>query len=424
MPMRNVLAMIFDGGRGDSLLALSRVRAKASVPFAGRYRLIDFTLSNLTHSGITNVGVLTQYLPESLKAHVGIGKPWDLDRRDGGIRLLEPYYRGGETHWYEGTADALAQNLEVVDDERFEYVVVASGDGVYKMDYRPLLDFHAVSPESVTLVVKKMAAPQPGRNDAVEIGPGNVVAAVGVAAPAEGPWYASTGIYVFDRSLLVDKLLQAEARGATDVVADVVAPAVAEGAVAAYRHDEYWARIDTVDDYYDVTFECLSENQACKLDDPAWPIYTKLPDDPPVKFGPEAEVVNSLVADGSIINGRVENSVLFRRVYVEARARVKDSIILDGTRVGAGASLDRVILDKFAAVGRGARVGDDVGEPRPNEDFPEQLSRGITLIGKRVRVPADFAVGRNCLLDVGTQENALARFDGAMPNGVTANVAD
>jgi glucose-1-phosphate adenylyltransferase len=424
MPMRNVLAMILAGGRGDRLLALSRVRAKESVPFAAHYRLIDFTLSNLAHSGITNVGILTQYLPESLKAHIGIGRPWDLDRRDGGIRLLEPYYRGGETHWYEGSADALAQNLEVVNDRRFEYVVVTTGDGVYKMDYRPLLDFHAVSPANVTLLVKKMSPAEPPRHDVVEIGRGNVVAAFGKPAPAGKPWYAFLGISVFDRPFLVKKLIELETRGGTDIAAEITVPAVAEGNVAAYRYDDYWARIDTVDDYYDVTFECLAENPTCDFDAPSWPIYTKLPDDPPVKFGPEAEVVNSLIADGSIINGRVENSVLFRRVYVEAGARVQDSIILDGTRVGAGASLDRSILDKLVRVGPGARVGDDVGEPRPNEGFPEQLSRGITLVGKRVRVPARFAVGRNCLLDVGTNERTLADFGQAMPNGASANVAD
>jgi glucose-1-phosphate adenylyltransferase len=416
--------MIFAGGPVDNLLALSRVRAKASVPFAGYYRLIDFTLSNLAHSGITNVGVLTQYLPESLKAHIGIGRPWDLDRRDGGIRLLEPYYRGGETHWYEGTADALAQNLEVVDDRRFEHVIVTGGDGIYKMDYRPVLDFHAVSAASVTLVVKKMAASEPQRYDAVTTRRGNVVAAVGGAPPAGKPWYAFTGTYVFDRAFLAGKLRAAGDQPGTDLLADVVAPAVDRGEVAAYRYGEYWARIDTVDDYYEGSFACLEEKPACALDDPAWPIYTRLPDDPPAKFGPAAEVENSLIADGSIINGRVENAVLFRRVYVEAGAHVKDSIIMDGARVGAGASLDRAILDKYVRVGPDARVGADVGEPRPNEEFPAQLSRGITLVGKRVRVPARFTVGRNCLLDIGTTETTLARFGDAMPNGASANVAD
>jgi glucose-1-phosphate adenylyltransferase len=424
MPMRHVLAMILAGGPGDNLLVLSRVRSKASVPFAGRYRLIDFTLSNLTHSGITNVGVLAQYLPESLKAHIGIGKPWDLDRRDGGIRLLEPYYRGGETHWYEGTADALVQNVEVVNDERFEYVVVAAGDGVYKMDYRPLLVFHARSPASVTLVAKKVTPAEAPPCDRVKLGRRGGVTALGARVPVGKARYASMGVYVFDRAFLVAKLLEVRKRGGADLVDEIVKPAVANGAVAAYRHDGYWARIDAVDDYYDVTFECLGENPANMLDDPAWPIYTKLLDDPPVKFGPEAEVENSLVADGSIVNGRVENSVLFRRVYVEAGARVEGSIVMDGTRVGTGASLHRAIIDKWVRVGRGARVGEDVGEPRANEDFPEQLSRGITLVGKRARIPGDFVVGRNCLVDVGTLETTMARLGGVMANGASAGFSD
>ncbi|NIT35601.1 MAG: glucose-1-phosphate adenylyltransferase subunit GlgD [candidate division Zixibacteria bacterium] len=424
MPMRNVLATILAGGKGDSLLALSRVRATASVPFAGHYRLIDFALSNCTHSGITNVGVLTQYLPASLKAHIGIGKPWDFDRRDGGVRLLEPYYRGGELRWYRGTGDALAQNVEVIDDRRFDHVVVTAGDLVHKMDYRPLLDFHAVARAGVTLVVKKMPAAQAGAYDAVELGRGNVVKAYGEAAPRQGASCASVGLYVFDRPFLVDKLRRMKSSG-TDLVNEIIVPAVGEGAAAAYGYDGYWARIDTVDDYYAVTFECLTENPPCSLDDPRWPIYTRLPDDPPVKLGPNAEVHNSLIADGSIINGLVENSVIFRRVYVEKGACVKDSIVMDGARVETGASVDRAILDKLVRVGAGARVGADVGEPRPNEDFPGQLSEGTTLVAKAVKIPPAFAIGRNCLLDIGTQETAFEHFPGrAFPNGASAGVID
>jgi glucose-1-phosphate adenylyltransferase len=421
--MRNVLAMMLAGGKGDSLLALSRVRAKASVPFAGHYRLIDFALSNCTHSGITNVGVLTQYLPASLKAHIGIGKPWDLDRRDGGVRLLEPYYRGGELRWYRGTADALAQNVEVIDDRRFDHVIVTAGDHVYKMDYRPLLDFHTVARAGVTLVAKKMAAAQAGRYDAVELGRGNVVTAYGDAA-RQGAGHVSIGLYVFDRPFLVDKLRRMKSAG-KDLVNEIIVPAVGEGAATAYGYDGYWARIDTVDDYYAVTFECLTENPPCALDDPRWPIYTRLPDDPPVKLGPNAVVRNSLVADGSIINGRVENSVLFRRVYVEDGAQVKDSIVMDGTRLEAGAVVDRAILDKRVRVDRGARVGADVGEARPNEDFPEQLSQGITLIAKGINIPARFTIGRNCLVDVGVQKTTFEHFPGrAFPNGTPAGVVD
>jgi glucose-1-phosphate adenylyltransferase len=424
MPMRSVLAMILAGGRGESLLALSRVRSKASVPFAGRYRLIDFTLSNFAHSGITNVGVVTQYLPESLKAHVGIGKPWDLDRREGGVRLLEPYYRGGEAHWYEGSADALVQNVEVIDNELFEYVVVAPGDGVYRMDFRPLLDFHAASPASATLVATKMTAAAAPRYDRVEIDEAGVVKAFRSPAPARKAWDASMGIFVFDRSFLVDRLMELRKRGGADLVDEIVIPAASGGAVAAYRHDGYWARIDAVNDYYDVTFECVGENSPCSFDDQRWPIYTKLLDDPPVKFGPEAEVKNSLIADGSVINGRVENSVLFGRVYVEIGASVEGCIIMDHSRVGAGASLRQAILDKWVRVGPGARVGEDVGVPRANEDFPEQLNRGITLVGKRARVPRDFVVGRNCLIDVGTPETTMERMGNPMANGASAGVAD
>ncbi len=422
--MRNVLAMILAGGKGDSLLALSRVRAEASVPFAGHYRLIDFALSNCTNSGITNVGVLTQYLPASLKAHIGIGKPWDLDRRDGGVRLLEPYYRGGELRWYRGTGDALAQNVEVIDDRRFDHVLVTPGDHVYKMDYRPLLDFHSVARAGVTLVVKKMPAAEAAGYDAVELGRGNAVTAHGEAVARRGASHVSIGLYVFDRPFLVDKLRRMKS-GGTDLVSEIIAPAVAEGAATAYGYDGYWARIDTVDDYYAVTFECLADNPPCALDDPRWPIYTRLPDDPPVKLGPNAVVDNSLVADGSIINGLVENSVLFRRGYVEDGAQVKDSIVMEGVRLEAGAAVDRAILDKRVRVGGGARVGADVGEARPNENYPEQLSRGITLIAKGINIPTQFTIGRNCLVDVGAHEAAFEHFpDRAVPNGAAVGVVD
>jgi len=424
--MRHVLAMIWAGGAADSLLALSRVRSKASVPFGGQYRLIDFTLSNCANSGIYNVAVLTQYLPESLKAHLGIGKPWDLDRRDGGVRLLEPYYGATEPHWYEGDGDALSRNLDVIDDKRFDVVVVTAGDRVYKMDFRPLLDFHASSRAGVTVAVREMPPAEAARCGAVRLGRGLSVTTLD-DEPEEGKAaYGSVDVCVFDRPYLV-KILRAMARrGGTGLRADVIAPAVAEGAVAAYVVDDYWARIDTVDDYYAVTFECLADGEpACSFDDPRWPIYTKLPDDPPVKLGPHAAVENSIVADGSIINGRVENSVLFRRTYVEEGAEVRDSVLMDGVRVAGGAAVDRAILDKLVLVSPDAYVGADVGEGRPNEDFPAQLRRGVTLVGKRTTIPPGFVVGRNCLIDVGAEPASWTRFaDQRMPNGTSAGIVD
>jgi glucose-1-phosphate adenylyltransferase len=424
--MRRVLAAIWAGGAADSLLALSRVRSKASVPFGGQYRLIDFTLSNCANSGIHNVAVLTQYLPESLKAHLGIGKPWDLDRRDGGIRLLEPYYGAAEPRWYRGDGDALARNLEVIDDERFDVVLVTVGDRVYKMDYRPLLDFHAAARAGVTLAAKEMPAEEAARCGAVRLGRGRVAAAFR-AEPEEGkPAYGSLDVFAFDRRYLVKLLRDMARRRGTDLVADAVVPAIAEGVAAAYIFEDYWARIDTVDDYYAVTFESLGDGSAAwSFDEPRWPIYTKLPDDPPVKLGPHAAVENSVVADGSIINGRVENSVLFRRVYVEEGADVRRAIVMDGTRVAGGAVVDRAILDKYVTVSPGARVGADVGDDRANADFPQQLSRGVTLVGKLITVPSGFVIGRNCLVDIGVRADVWGRFgDRQMPNGASAGIVE
>jgi glucose-1-phosphate adenylyltransferase len=422
--MRRVLAMIWGGGAADTLLALSRVRSKASVPFAGQYRLIDFTLSNCANSGIYNVAVLTHYLPTSLKAHLGVGKPWDLDRRDGGVRLLEPYYGAHEPRWYTGTGDALARNLDVVDDKRFDVVLVAAGDIVYRMDYRPLLELHAASRAGVTVVVKEMPPDRAARWGAVWLGRGNVVMALRPEAPAQGPAYGAIGVYVFDRRYLVKLLRDITGRGGTDIVADAVVPAVSEGVAVAYLFDGYWAGFDTVDEYYAVTFECLAdESGECAFDDPAWPVYTRLFDDPAVKLGPDAAVENSIVADGSIINGRVENCVLFSRVYVEAGAEVRDSILMDRATVAGGAVVDRAILDKLVVVPAGARVGAEVGESRANADFPDQLSRGVTLVGKGVRVPPGFAVGRNCLIDVGVRPNVWEKFDERkMPNGTSVGI--
>jgi glucose-1-phosphate adenylyltransferase len=392
------------------------VRAKASVPFAGQYRLIDFTLSNLAHSGIDHVGVLSQYLPESLKAHIGIGRPWDFDRRDGGIRLLEPYYTGGDTHWYRGSADALAQNLDAIDNGRYNHVLVVTGDDIYKMDYRPLLDSHRVSGADLTVVVKALPAAAAAGLPAVEVGPGNVLTALG-GPPAGDAVVAALPIYVFECRYLVERL-RALGAPAGDIVADLVTPAVTHAAVYGFAHYDYWAHISSVDDYYRISRECLAEKPRFELNDPAWPLFTRLADDPPVKFGPEASVSNSLVANGCIINGRLENAVLGRRVYVEKGAVVKDAIIFDETKLEPDAAVERAVVDKRVRVRAGARVGADVGEPRANADFPDVLSAGLALVGKRAVIPAGFTVGRNCVVDIGITAAAFGRYAGGeMPNG-------
>ena len=296
------------------------------------------------------------------------------------------------------------------------------------MDYRPLLDFHAAARAGVTAAVKEMPREQAARYGAVRLGRGHALTALDHEPPAEGPAYGSLGVYVFDRPYLVKLLRDVARRGGTDVVADAVAPAIGEGVAAAYLFDGYWARVDTVDEYYAVTFECLDEgNEACAFDEPRWPVYTRLPDDPPVKLGPRAAVENSIVADGSIINGRVENSVLFRRVYVEEGAEVRGSILMDGARVAGGASVDRAILDKMVVVSPGASQrglpgADESGRHarREADNHTSRLRRGKELRGRRRRRPkrmgklrrpnnTKWHIRRHCRLKNNFKSRALIR---------------
>ncbi len=418
--MRDVLAVIVARGGTESLLTLSRIRSLASVPFAGSYRLIDFSLSNCAHSGINHVAVLAQFMPHSLKAHIGVGRPWDLDRRTGGVRLLEPVYGGGEHHWYAGTADALVQNLDSLDDNRYNHILVMAGAFVYKMDYRPLLDFHRVGGAEMTLVVKAAGPDAPRPYGTAHLGRGNMVVAFDPPRLKTPSPYVSLGIYVFNRRYLVKRLKEVAQVGAKDIVWDLVLPNVTRDPVYAYLSYNYWADVTTVDEYYDVTFECLRPEPPLALDDPTWPIYTDAADDPPVKLGPGAVVENSLVANGCIINGEVRNSVLFRRVYVEAGATVADAILMDGTRVDPGAAVDRAIIDKVVRVGTGARVGADVGPETPNERFPQQLASGLVLVGKGAVIPPHAVIGRNCVIDITAQPSSFAPYEGGVvPNGAS-----
>lgn len=429
--MRDVLAVILAGDITDAeqLLTLSRVRSQASVPFAGQYRLIDFTLSNCAHSGITNVAVATQHMPTSLKAHIGVGRPWDLDRRDGGVRLLEPFAGAGEQRWYRGSADALIQHADVLDNRRFAHILVAAGAFLYKMDYRPLLDFHRVAGADVTAVVKAFGPDRPRPYGTFHLGRGNAIVGWDPPAPAvtaAASPYASLGIFVFDRRFLASRLAELAGRTRADLLTDVVVPAIATRATYAYLFHEYWTDVATVAEYYAATFECLGPTPPVPLADPNWPIYTNSADDPPVKFGPAAITDNALVADGCIINGTVRDSVLFRRVYVEEGALVEGTIIMDGSRVDRGAVVKGAILDKGVRVGADARVGNalpgETTQPPPNRDYPEHLANGLTVVGKGAFIPAGATVGRNCLVGIGVTADDFATLPAAtLADGSTLN---
>jgi glucose-1-phosphate adenylyltransferase len=402
----SVLTLILAGGEGERLSILSQVRAKPGVPFGGKYRIIDFALSNTVNSGLTDVGILTQYAPRSLADHIGVGRPWDLDRSHGGVTLLQPFLgRGRARDWYRGTADAVLQNLDFIEDRQPELVLVLAGDHVYKMDYRPFLARHRDARADVTCAVRTVPISEAHRFGILAVdGDGRVTDFI--EKPAHPPSnLVSMGVYIFSWPLLRDVLTA----GRIDFGRDVLPAMVADGrGVYAYEFGGYWQDVGTVESYWRASLDLLSPEPDIELNDRGWLIYTKSEERPPARIGPEARVSRSMVSHGCVIDGVVDHSILSPGVRVEAGAQVRDSIVMFDAVIGAGASLDRAILDKESRIGPRAvvGVGDDL---RPNRDEPERLYAGLTLVGKRARVPRGIEIGRNCRIDPGASERDFGR---------------
>ncbi|MEO7267315.1 MAG: sugar phosphate nucleotidyltransferase [Candidatus Limnocylindria bacterium] len=392
----SVLTLILAGGEGERLSILSQVRAKPGVPFGGKYRIIDFALSNAVNSGLTDVGILTQYAPRSLIDHIGVGRPWDLDRSRGGVALLQPFIgRGRARDWYRGTADAVLQNLDFIADRDPDLVLVLAGDHVYKMDYRPFLEMHRSTGADVTCAVRTVPIEDAHRFGILDVASDGRVTAFIEKPPNPPSNLVSMGVYVFSWPLLRD-LLSSEL---IDFGRDIL-PAMVDGGrnVFAYEFAGYWQDVGTVESYWQASLDLLRDDPDINLNDLGWLIYTKSEERPPARIGPSASISRSMISHGCEIDGTVEHSILSPGVRVAAGAVVRDSIVMFDAVIEADAVLDRAILDKEAWIGPGARVGagDDL---RPNRDEPERLYAGITLVGKRARVPRGVEIGRNCRID-------------------------
>ena len=389
-------AMILAGGLGSRLCILSEKRAKPAVPFGGKYRIIDFSLSNCVNSGIFDVGILTQYRPLSLRDHIGIGRPWDLDRKRGGVELLQPFQGWAETDWYRGTADAIHQNWTRVEEREAEHVLVLSGDHVYRMDYRPMIEAHLARGADATLAVTEVPREEARGFGVVDLGRDGVVKGF-LEKPASPPsGTISMGVYVF-RTAALHAILREDAERDTahDFGRNILPAMLRNGRVMGFRHEGYWQDIGTLDSYYRANLDLLKPDPPFPLEDARWPVFTPSTEFPPARIGARAEVRASIVTHGTIVNGVVERSVLFPGAVVEEGATVRDSILMGETWVGPHAALDRVILDKRVHVGPRARVGH--GEDwTPNRSCPEHLSSGITIVGKEARIPEGTTIGRNC----------------------------
>ncbi|MFC2047894.1 glucose-1-phosphate adenylyltransferase [Chloroflexota bacterium] len=407
--MDKVLAVILAGGRGERLSVLAQERTKPAVPFAGRYRIIDFTLSNCVNSGIHSVAVLTQYQPLSLAEHIGVGMAWGLATPDRGVRLLQPYLAREEGRdWYKGTADAVYQCLQRIEEYDAELVLVLSGDHVYKMDYSWMLKFHEEKQADVTLALTRL--PEEELHQFGTITADEEGRVVGFQEKVKQPKsnMASMGIYLFRKDVL-QRCLEEDAQlrsSRHDFGRDVFPRMVAQGKhrVFAYGFLGYWRDVGTIETYWQSNMDMIEMSPGGFLSDVDWPIRTSEVERPSATISDRAKVVNSLISSGCVIEGDVEHSVLSPGVIVSEGAVVQDSIILSDSIVGSRSVVDYSILDKEVVVEAGCHLGfgDDF---RVNRREPGVVNSGITLVGKKAKIPPGTMVGRNCVIHSGVMEN-------------------
>ncbi|MGM0508826.1 MAG: glucose-1-phosphate adenylyltransferase [Fusobacteriota bacterium] len=392
---KKAIAMILAGGAGTRLDILSKHRAKPAVPFAGKYRIIDFALSNCVNSNIYTIGILTQYLPRSLSEHIGIGKPWDLDRSFGGVSLLAPYQRQDEK-WYTGTANAVYQNLNYVVDQNSEHTIILAGDHIYKMDYRKMLDQHEEEDADITIGVKKVPMELASQFGILDVDKEDNILEFQEKPEKPKSDLASMGIYIFKTEVLKDVLLrECGPNGGEDFGKDIIPAMMNEYIVKAYKFDKYWKDVGTIDQYWKANIELTLDNPTIDLYERHFNIHTKSEERPPVKFIKDGVSKNSLTSNGCIIKGYVENCVLSPGVIIEEGAVVKNSIIFNDTVIKKGCMVNRTIMDKHVVIGEKCKIGID-GEYTPNEEIPNKLHSGINLIGKFAEVPKKTIIERNC----------------------------
>ena len=382
------LALILAGGRGSRLDILSERRSKPAVPFGGKFRIIDFALSNCTNSGIFQIGILTQYLPLSLNEHIGVGKPWDLDRRDSFVTLLQP-----NNSWYEGTADAIRKNLEFVKRYASKYVLILSGDHIYKMDYSKMIEQHKQTGADLTIACKIVPMEEASRFGILETD-SNLKISKFVEKPKEPKSNkASMGIYVFSTQALIDAIESHPDIVDLDFGMHIIPDMIAHKNVYAYEFYDYWKDVGTYDSYVEANLELCHDN-ALDLYDPSWKIYTKSEDLPPVKVGEHAAISTSLISNGCRIDGEIIESVISPGVVVGKGSVIKHSVILNDVVIGENCVIENTIIDKETVVGDNSVIGTG-NDYTPNKDNPKILSSGLNVIGKKIILPEGLKVERN-----------------------------
>lgn len=373
--MKSTMGIILTGGKNNRLKELAETRSSTAVPVAGKYRMIDFTLSNMVNSGITNVGVLTQYSFRSLMDHLGSGKEWDLDRRHDGLFIFPPSLTGENSGWYQGSADAMFHNITFLKRSFEEYVVIAMGNCIYNMRFDEMLEYHLEKNADITIAYRDMTdLPQ---EELVHLGSLCVDENGRITDFQEkhnNPKFTtcSMGIYLMKRELLIALLDECAAHGKYDFVKDVLIKKLESLNIFGYRFNGYWRNISTINAYYRLNMEMLDPAITNELFESGGKIYTKVKDEAPAKYNEEAEVTNSIVADGCIIEGKVEGSVLFRGVTIKKGVEVKNCIIMQGSVLEEDVKIENSILDKGVVLSRGINL-------KGTSKFPIIVAKNITV---------------------------------------------
>ena len=386
---KECVAMLLAGGQGSRLYALTHDMAKPAVPYGGKYRIIDFPLSNCVNSGIDTVGVLTQYQPLVLHDYIGNGQPWDLDKMNGGVHCLPPYQTALGAEWYKGTANAIYQNIPFVDRYDPEYVIILSGDHIYKMDYNKMLEFHKEKNADCTIAVLDVSLEEASRFGIMTADEKGYVTEFEEKPKQPKSTLASMGIYIFTWKKLKQYLIDNEndETASKDFGKNIIPDMLANKEVmVAYPFEGYWKDVGTLDSLWEANMDLLNPNIPIDLYDHEWKMYSRNPIMPPQYIGSEAVVENSMITDGCVVNGTVDFSIIFEGVTIEAGATVTDSIIMPGSVIKSGAIVEYAIVGENCTVGSGVHIG-----ARP-ETFETRDDWGIAVVGHNITISENAKV--------------------------------
>ena len=394
MIRKEMIAMLLAGGQGSRLGVLTANVAKPAVAFGGKYRIIDFPLSNCINSGIDTVGVLTQYQPLRLNTHIGIGIPWDLDRNNGGVTILQPYEKSGGSEWYSGTANAIYQNMKYIDSYNPEYVLILSGDHIYKMDYEVMLDFHKQNNADVTIAVMPVPMEEASRFGIVVADEEKRICEFQEKPAEPKSNLASMGIYIFSWKALKEALIANEDVENCDFGMHVIPYCFDQGErIFAYEYNGYWKDVGTLGSYWEANMELIDLIPEFNLYEEYWKIYTKSDVLAPQYIAVDAKVDKSIIGEGTEVYGEVHSCVIGANVTIGKGSVVRDSILMEGVTIGENVVIDKAIIAEDTLIGDNAVLG--VGEEKPNKLKESVYAFGLVTIGEKSVIPPDVKIGKN-----------------------------